>query len=493
MRRFWIIGFLLLACCLPARAQFTAVAANVTDGNGKVYQNCSGSASFVPSPTATTVPTINGSTFQTIVPIASCDSFGNFNLTLVDNAQVSDGHTGGQASQWSFFIRSASVCFAGQQVSFSTTLTITGSSQNISSALTSASAPLPSCGGGAVNCPTVGGVAYQNGSANTLTCGSSLTYAPASGNQFTNNGPIVANSYEAGGQVGSGNVYTLSAAGNASAGLTIYTGTVPPGSALVAGMFLTVAGFTNSANNGHFIVQGSTATTITLYNSGGVAESHAATATADIPFGISAGNVGDARFFEFGSPGQFSTFSVRGTVYKMSDYRATFPGAITYAAGVDGDSIDGLYHLLVSNGATGDHYYEIGGVDDGTGANPNACRYGNQGGVEDIKCSKGGGTFYSQSQTICTGHIALSTGSINSGARATNTLSCPGLDPTKDDTFMCNFNGDTNGVTGYAPSNTGGITLKTWVSANTINVDQVNDTGSPITPGAATASCKGIR
>lgn len=95
-------------------------------------------------------------------------------------------------------------------------------------------------------------------------------------------------------------------------------------------------------------------------------------------------------------------------------------------------------------------------------------------------------------QEICTGQIALSTGAINSGTRATNTLSCSGLS-TSTDSISCTFSGDTNAVTGYAPSASGGLTLKTWVSANTVNVDQVNDTGGSITPGAATVNCKGIR
>lgn len=95
-------------------------------------------------------------------------------------------------------------------------------------------------------------------------------------------------------------------------------------------------------------------------------------------------------------------------------------------------------------------------------------------------------------EVVCTGQISLTTGAINSGARATNTLSCTGLS-TSTDSISCTFSGDTNAVTGYAPSASGGITLKTWVSTNTVNVDQVNNTASPITPGAATVNCKGLR
>lgn len=95
-------------------------------------------------------------------------------------------------------------------------------------------------------------------------------------------------------------------------------------------------------------------------------------------------------------------------------------------------------------------------------------------------------------QRICFGQIALSTSAINSGTRATNTLSCSGLSASTD-SVVCAFSGDTNAVTGYAPSASGSLILKPWVSANTINVDQVNNTSGSITPGAATVNCKGIR
>lgn len=106
--------------------------------------------------------------------------------------------------------------------------------------------------------------------------------------------------------------------------------------------------------------------------------------------------------------------------------------------------------------------------------------------------SVNGGTFFPLPQLICSGQIALTTGAISSGTRATNTLTCTGLSASTD-TIDCTFSGDTNAVTGYAPSASGGITLKTWASTNTINVDQVNNTSGSITPGAATINCKGIR
>lgn len=75
--------------------------------------------------------------------------------------------------------------------------------------------------------------------------------------------------------------FTLSAAGNASGGSTVYTGTFssPSGASnAFAGFKFTVAGFPNSLNNGTFLCTASSTTTITLSNASGVSQSHAATA-----------------------------------------------------------------------------------------------------------------------------------------------------------------------------------------------------------------------
>lgn len=85
---------------------------------------------------------------------------------------------------------------------------------------------------------------------------------------------------------------TLTSVANASAGATVYTGTITGGAnGAYIGLSFVVAGFTNAANNGIFVCSQSTATTLTLANASGVAETHAATATG--PSGI-----GDS-FFTF--------------------------------------------------------------------------------------------------------------------------------------------------------------------------------------------------
>lgn len=153
MRRFRLLLTTLtllaagLAFASPARAQFTTVTAQVKDSNGSLYSNCVGNVSFVPAPSATTVPLIQGSTFSTTVVIASCDSNGNFSVVLVDNNQVSDGHSVPPASQWQFNICTAVNAFPIQYC-FQAPLTITGATQNITAALTAVAPLLPPSGGG---------------------------------------------------------------------------------------------------------------------------------------------------------------------------------------------------------------------------------------------------------------------------------------------------------------------------------------------------------
>lgn len=88
---------------------------------------------------------------------------------------------------------------------------------------------------------------------------------------------------------------TLTAASASSAGTTTYTGTITGGASnALVGRNVTIAGFTNSTNNGSFTVTASTATTLTVTNNFGVAETHAGTAAIQqlcrvalgFPFGV---------------------------------------------------------------------------------------------------------------------------------------------------------------------------------------------------------------
>ena len=92
--------------------------------------------------------------------------------------------------------------------------------------------------------------------------------------------------------------FTLTSVANASGGTTVYTGTITGGAAnAFAGYTFVIAGFTTSANNGTFTCSASTATTLTLSNASGVAETHAATATySNANLGSGTGNVRTSGF-----------------------------------------------------------------------------------------------------------------------------------------------------------------------------------------------------
>lgn len=73
----------------------------------------------------------------------------------------------------------------------------------------------------------------------------------------------------------------LAAAATVSGGTTVYTGTITGGgSNAFVGMQFVVTGFSNSLNNGTFVATASSTTTLTLTNTQGIAESHAATASS---------------------------------------------------------------------------------------------------------------------------------------------------------------------------------------------------------------------
>lgn len=79
---------------------------------------------------------------------------------------------------------------------------------------------------------------------------------------------------------------TFSSVANASGGNTVYNGFGLGGAGnAFAGQTLTVAGYTNSGNNGVFVCAASTNTTLTLINGSGIAETHAATGTVTFAIG----------------------------------------------------------------------------------------------------------------------------------------------------------------------------------------------------------------
>jgi uncharacterized repeat protein (TIGR01451 family) len=125
---------------------------------------------------------------------------------------------------------------------------------------------------------------------------------------------------------------TLTAAAAAAGGDTVYTGTITGGAGnAYVGDSVTVAGFTNGDDNGTFTCTASTATTITLNNADGVAQTHAGTATVTtgtvytgtITGGSGNGYVGDsfviAGFTDAADNGTFTATASTATTLTVNN------------------------------------------------------------------------------------------------------------------------------------------------------------------------------
>lgn len=133
----------IFALLFPAFAfgQYTAVSARIVDANGGVYANCSFNAIFVGQSSQPGPYLISGSVFAQSIDGARCDSSGNITVRVATNSAVSP-----TPSQWQFNFCDQTGKYCGQ-----TQLAISGSTQDISSALTAVAPILPSTGSAGYN------------------------------------------------------------------------------------------------------------------------------------------------------------------------------------------------------------------------------------------------------------------------------------------------------------------------------------------------------
>ena len=227
-----------------------------------------------------------------------------------------------------------------------------------------------------------------------------------------------------------GSAVPLTAAANASAGTTTYTWSTTAGFVPTIDMYVTVAGFTNGANNGRFQVQSATTSSLILYNAGGVAETHAATATVDTAYSGSAGLI---TYFGAGS----GSFSIAGTAYAVNQNIESWPNVIGLALTAQGDTTDAAWFRIVNTvPINSSHGFELGAIDDGAGTAPIVIQMGVFNGFTGLtfaqyKVATGGGNTSSyplviQSQYWTGSATALNSWSIQdvlgSGSNPTTTL-----------------------------------------------------------------------
>jgi hypothetical protein len=200
-----LLALLGLAPASIFAQSLTVVTGTVQDPNGIPYSFGAVTAQLIP---VGGTPTLNGAQFATLNQ-ASLDVNGNLSMTLPSNAVILPAST-----QWQFTVTETGIPFplgTGPQ-SFVVSITISGASQSITSTLEAAAPKLTnfagSGGGGSITaCTTPGGVAYQNGTAETLTCGAGLTYNTSLGSNLAlglaaggSQGNLILNSSVAGGQ-----------------------------------------------------------------------------------------------------------------------------------------------------------------------------------------------------------------------------------------------------------------------------------------------------
>ena len=103
-----------------------------------------------------------------------------------------------------------------------------------------------------------------------------------------------------------------------------------------------------------------------------------------------------------------------------------------------------------------------------------------------------GGTTAGLSQTLASGTSAMGTSAISSGTCAT-VVSTAATGTATTDVVHWGFNGDPTGVTGYAPSANGMLTIMAYPTSGYVNYKVCNNTASSITPGALTLNWRVIR
>jgi hypothetical protein len=110
--------------------------------------------------------------------------------------------------------------------------------------------------------------------------------------------------------------YAVTSVDTSIGNTTVYHGTFP--SISLGGNWITIAGFTTSANNGTFLMTASTATTITADNAAAVAETHAATATEASSFVVEQVGKGGTHITDSGGGGISLAASGTGNFLALS-------------------------------------------------------------------------------------------------------------------------------------------------------------------------------
>jgi len=96
-------------------------------------------------------------------------------------------------------------------------------------------------------------------------------------------------------------------------------------------------------------------------------------------------------------------------------------------------------------------------------------------------------------QVVASGQTAMPTGALSGNTCSASATTATATGAATTDAFEVNYASDPTGVTGYGGGTSGGITIRSWATSNTINFKLCNETSSSITPGALNVNWRVVR
>lgn len=187
-----------------------------------------------------------------------------------------------------------------------------------------------------------------------------------------------------------------------------------------------------------------------------------------------------------------SAFSANDTVYISTATAGSMQS--TRPSGTSAAYVQKIGKVLTQNASTGSAFIEIapfvGNIETGTTAAAFGVTTIELGHASDTTLARSGAGVMTVegvtvTRTIAAGTSVLGTSAISSGACAT-VVTTTATNTATTDVINWGFNGDPTGVTGYAPSASGMLTIIAYPSANNVNYKVCNNTASSVTPGAIT-------
>lgn len=91
-------------------------------------------------------------------------------------------------------------------------------------------------------------------------------------------------------------------------------------------------------------------------------------------------------------------------------------------------------------------------------------------------------------RTIASGTTAMPTAAVGANSCSATATTATATGAATTDVATITYASDPTGVTGYGAGTNGGITIRAWLTTNTINFKLCNETGSSITPGAVSVN-----